>query len=251
MATKNDSTELTTTERSDEELALMGVAKDEIDSDDLIVPILKLVQGTTKGVPEGTPLGHFLNALTMETYAPPIEFTIAAFKKGRFGTDEDDNIIASGFGKTAEDGTLWQDHPLAEEQWKAAVNRGEKEWGSGPPISTTYNFFGLIAGSDVPVRFSMMRTAAPAAKKLLTMVQFLPALWDVQFNIGTKLVEGGRNKYYVPVIEQGAKSTPEQRQAAVKLAQAVSSDRVRSDDDPDAPPTGGKRPTEGSSGLGV
>lgn len=234
---------------SPEEAALIAATKQEVDQGDLVVPHLKLVQGTTKGVPDGVHPGQFLNALTGQGYEPPIEFVVAAFRKGRFGTDDDDNVIASGFSPMSPEGIPWVDHPLAEEQWKAAVNRGEKDWGEGPPISTTYNFFGFVAGTDVPVRLSLMRSASRPAKKWLTMLQFIPAFWDVRFVLGSTVVESGRNKFYMPTIEQGAKASPEDRQAAVSLATAIMSDAFEAPEE--APSKAPTPPPEDDKGLGV
>lgn len=242
-------TDLATTV-SPEEQALIAASQADIDADDLVVPHLKLVQGTTKDVPDGVLPGQFLNALTGQGYEAPVEFLVAGFRKGRFGVDEDENLLASGFGDTCLCHDLpFPDCPNAEEQWRAAVNREEKEWGSGPPISTTYNFFGYVGDDEVPVRLSLMRTGAPMAKKWLTMMRFLPAFWDVRFSLDTKLIEKGRNKYYVPEIKQAGKATPEQRQLAVGLATALASDRVKTqpdglDEDAPAKPDPGK-------GLGV
>jgi hypothetical protein len=234
---------------SEAERALIAQTKSEVDQSDLIVPHLKLVQGTTKGVPDGVHAGMYLNALTGEGYDAPVEFIVSALKKGRFGTDDEDNIIASGFGHISPEGIPWVDHPLAEEQWKAAVNRGEKEWGEGPPISTTYNFFGYVAGSNVPVRLSLMRSASKPAKKWMTMLQFLPAFWDCKFVLGSTVVESGRNKFYLPTIEQGPKTSADERQAAVTFAQAIMSDAYTAPED--AAPTEARPAPEDDAGLGV
>jgi hypothetical protein len=245
--------ELERIERTPEELALMESQSEDINDADLVVPHLKLCQGTTKNVPDGVHPGDFFNALTGENYGTEISFTVAAFKKGRFGVDkETDEIIASGFDPVDPvTGMAWEDHPDAEEQYSARANRGDIEWGSGPPISTTYNYFGYVNESPVPVRYSMMRSAAPAAKKWLTMLRFLPAFWDQKFTLTSKLIEKGKQKYHgVDVVQAPGKTTPEERQQAVTLAMAVKTDRVKTDEDlEDQAPE--KRGPEKTSGLGV
>jgi hypothetical protein len=224
------------TQITPEEQALAVAMQADLDGDtDLVVPILKICQSLTAEVVDGeAKAGDFINGLTQENFGNSIEFVVAAYQKGRFYSDKDTGRSFSTTDPIAPDswpeefaGRAFTSIDDAEERYREAVDAGKIEWGSGPSISTTHNFIGLVGASPVPVRLSLMRTSAPAARKLKTMLRFSQAFWDNVFVLKTETKRSQRNEPFQSlVVKQGGKSTPEQRQAAVQVALAVKSNHV-------------------------
>lgn len=219
--------ELTTSKQQKEieKSVAASVLADFGDDDDLQIPILKVAQPLTTEVSGGEARpGEFINSLTGETYpAEGIEFIISGFDKGRFRTNDDGEVICTGReGACGCHAVAYDECPDSEEQFRAAVKRGDKEWGSGPPCATTYNFTGFVIGSDMPVRLSLKRSGATAAKKLLTMVKFGKSPWDRVYELSTSIATSKKDhKYQAVNVRQGRTATPEERQAAVSLAMAL------------------------------
>lgn len=212
-----------------EEQALEAWRENDFDETDLILPLLKVSQALTAEVQNGDARpGEFINALTGENFGNVVEFVVAGFEKGRFRTNEAGEVICTGRESECPcHEVAFDECPDAEEQYAAAVNRGEKEWGKGPPCATTFNFTGFIPGTEMPVRLSLMRAQAKAAKKLLTMLRFQRAPWDVVFQLETRGTENAAGQKYQAVnIKQVGGTTAEQRQQAVGLATALQAQKV-------------------------
>jgi hypothetical protein len=211
------------------------------DDADLQIPLLKVAQGQTAEVASGdASVGDFVNALTGDVVGKNIEFIVCGFEKGRFRTNEEGEVICTGReGACGCHGGPYEECPDAEEQFRAAVKRGDREWGHGPPCATTYNFTGFVLGTEMPVRISLKRGQAKAARKWLTMLRFSKAPWDIVYEVSTVAVKSKDDYPYQTVnIRQGRKATPEERQNSVALATGlrVRDVKVVGDDvDPDAP----------------
>jgi hypothetical protein len=238
--------------------ALLQQQEEEFGSDLVTVPIIKVGQDLTAEVKRGdAERGDFINALTQETYGNEIGFIVAYYQQGRFAATKDGKAYVA-FGTTIPDaweplvGAEWvgqpfNEYPEAEERFKEAVNAKEREWGSGPTVSTTHNFTGLavVRGLDaededtlVPGRLSLKRTDVPAAKKFISLKKMLRlgAFWDTTFDLTTVPKTFGRHESFVVQVKAGRPTTDEERLAAVVLAQDVASQRVRAvGDDADKP----------------
>jgi len=220
--------------KQEQDLA-QAVAADLDGDTDFVVPVLKICQSLTAEVVEGdAKAGDFINSLTQENFGAEVPFVVAAYQKGRFYSDKDTGRSYAAIGPVAPEawpeeyaGKAFAELDDAEERFREAVNAGTIEWGTGPAISTTHNFIGLVGESPVPVRLSLMRTNVPAARKLKTMLRFSQAFWDNVFIMKTESKRSSRNEPFQSlVVKQGDKSTPEQRQAAVQVAMAVKSNLV-------------------------
>lgn len=243
-----------------QEQALALATHADLDGDtDLVVPVLKICQSLTAEVVEGdAKAGDFVNSLTQENFGSELTFIIAAYQKGRFYADKDNGRSYVANGPIAPDS--WPEEYVgkpfaqiddAEEKYRELVNAGKIEWGNGPKISTTHNFIGIVDGSPVPVRLSLMRTNVPAARKLKTMLRFSQAFWDTAFVLKTEAKRSQRNEpFQALVVKQGGKTTPEQRQAAVQIAMAVKSNRV-SDVEPEAIADKPAKPAKSDDALSV
>lgn len=231
---------------AEEEQALAKRIQAKADDKDTVIPLLKIAQGQSASVQSGNAEpGEFVNALTGENFGTEITFIVADQFKGRFWSDENDN------GRGAQGDIIpWPEHPDygtrfdesedAEEQFRAAVQAGDKEWGTGPGISTTFNFIGFVVdseegeGSAVPVRLSLMRTNVPAARKLQTFVTRLSRTpWESVYTLKTIRREKGRYVYHVVEVEQARAAEPAEQQAAVKLALVLEQDPVEYAEDPE------------------
>jgi len=258
----------------DEALAALQAKQDEeFAGDSFTTPILKLCQPLTKEVQEGeAEAGEFLNTATSETLGTEVQFIIAYYQKGRSARDKETSDYFIAFGDTIPEsweplvgeewvGTLFTEHPDAEEQYKARVNRKEIEWGKGPLISTTYNYTGYVIvpgleGEDEdelqPVRLSLQRSNKKAADKINTLRRAVlrgKPLWDIVFEFSTQRKQFGNNQSYVLNAKAGRKTTPDEKGAAADLAIALDAGRVSTTGD-DIAGADGSAPTEAPDAQG-
>lgn len=259
------STELDTARQA--EIDALTQAQDEEFSDTAIqVPILKLTQGLTKEVKEGdVEAGEFFNTLTSESYGNKVEVIIADVQRGRAASEKggryyvaiaQDTIPESWKDKVGEEfvGTPFAEYPDAEEIYKKRVNAGEIEWGSGPEISTTYNYTCLVVPSApvdsddeettlMPVRIAFLRSTKKAHDKIQTLKKAAlrgKPFWSVTFDLEAVPKSFGRNDAFVVNVKKGRKTTPEEQQEAIDLALNSRAGRVSANDvaEDDAAPTG-------------
>lgn len=257
VATRDTSTEIEPL--SPEEEALVSANQSEANTDDFIVPILKLAQPLTNEVSDGLASpGDYIMSLTGEAYPAPVEFVVAGKGVGRFkpGKKGERTLVAndSAIVPWKDDpffGSPFTEHPDAEEAFKAAVNAKTREWGSGPPIQTTANYTGFVLGSDVPVRYSIRLTNKHARSVKQKWNTLLDAVlrgryWDQVFELGsTQETNPSGDRYYVPTIKLLRKTTPEERQKAVELATVLRSQSVREVGGEDGAPVGEKPAANG------
>lgn len=234
--------------------ALAARQDEEYDEDSFSVPILKVGQSLTREVQNGdAEVGEFINTLTGESLGNKVELIISFYNKGRFASDKKNNRAYVAFGQDIPDkwadfvgedyvGTAFSEHPEGEEQFKAAVNAKEREWGKGPEISTTHNYTGflVVEGEDgekdyQPVRLSMKRTDVPAHKKIASLIRMTvrpKPSWDVVFQLVTKSKESNGYTSYVidpTQVKVVRPTTASEKAGAANLAIAVDAGRVRSD----------------------
>jgi multidrug efflux pump subunit AcrA (membrane-fusion protein) len=232
---------------SPEEEALIAANQAEVDAAEFVIPILKLAQPLTDEVTSGdAKAGDFILALTGESFSPPVEFVVAGKGKGRFkpGRKGERTLVAYDtptvpWKDDPHYGQPFSEHPDAEEQFKARVDAKEIEWGSGPPIQTTFNYTGYIVGSDVPVRLSLRRTSAPAARKWNTLLDAVlrGRYWDQVFTVGSEQQKNDQGAYYVVTVTPSRKTSPEEKKAAIGLATALRNQAVTTVGDADDGPT--------------
>ena len=219
-----------------EEAALVAANQSEVDASEFTVPVLKLAQPLTDEVTSGEARpGQFILSLTGDAYDGPFEFIVAGKGKGRFrpGRNGERTLVAYDTNEVP-----WQDdpfhgqpfseHPDAEEQYSARANAGEQEWGSGPPIQTTYNFTGYIVGEEVPVRISLRRTSAPQAKKWNTLLDAVlrGRYWDKVFVVNSVQQKNDKGAYYVADVKLGRAASAAEKTQAIQLATALRNQKV-------------------------
>lgn len=214
-------------------------------------PILKIAQGLTAEVKAGdAEAGDFINSMSGESLGPQVEFIPAAFQKGRafalkggryfvaIATDIIPDSWEDAVGKEFV-GTRFDEHPDAEEVFKARVNRGEIKWESGPKIDTTFNFTGFVfvppiedsdeEGHWDPVRIAFKRTTKSAADRIVQLHKMgrLQAMWDQTYVLNTKEKAYGNNTSFIVEVKKGRPTTNEERLDAAELATATFAGRVR------------------------
>lgn len=229
------------TELSPEEQALVEANQSEVDASEFVVPILKLAQPLTDEVTSGdAKAGEFILTLTGESFAPPIEFVVAGKGKGRFkpGRNGSRTLVAydTNIVPWQDDphfGQPFSEHPDAEEQFRARVDAKEHEWGHGPDIQTTFNYTGYVIGSEVPVRLSLRRTSAPAARKWNTLLDAVlrGRYWDQVFEVSSEQKKNDQGAFYVVTVKASRKTTPEEKAQAIELATALRNQAVRTTGD--------------------
>lgn len=214
--------------RDEQELVAAGVGT--IDADDLVIPMLKLGQGLSREVSDGDArAGQFINSLTGEAKDGPVELVIVSYRKGRFFSPEGTSDAYISFDDVAPDnwpaeyaGQHFADLPDAEEQYSASANSGAIEWGSGPPIRTTFNYVGFeTAEPELPVRISLQRTSKPTALKLNTLLRAAPAPWTFTFELSAVGRDNAKGKFYATAVRRGRKATDAERERALGLARSM------------------------------
>lgn len=215
-------------------------------------PILKVCQPLTREVGrDEAEAGEFLNTLTSESLGTNLEFIIAYFQRGRFAANRDTNKAYVAFGSEIPEawgelvgeefvGSLFSEYPDAEEVYKVRVNSKEIPWGSGPLVSTTYNYTGLavvqpIEGSEdapelQPVRLSLKRTDVPTARKINSLVRMSlrnKPTWDRVFDLETFKKDFTKGPAYLVNAKLGRDTTSEEKELASELAIAAAAGRVQ------------------------
>ncbi len=217
-------TDLATAEEQAAKNALAAV-----DTAKLTFPVIKLTQQLTKEVAAGdVESGHFFNTLTNKDYGDSVDLIISHYYKGRFYSPkgEDNTWVANGLVAPSSWPEKYANQPFAdipdaEENFKARVNAGEIPWGSGPPITTTHNYIGVVPDEpDLPVRLSLMRTSAPAADKINTLLLFGGGTpWSKVIHLEAKLKSDKQDRpFYVVQASQAGATDPDQRERAFALA---------------------------------
>jgi len=249
IATTDEETSTALAVANETAAAVAAAQAEEFDDDLLQTPILKVGQALTREVQEGeAEAGEFINTLTNEGLGDTVEFIVSYYNKGRFASDDDGRAYVAF---TSEIPPSWEplvgaefvgepfsEYSEAEEQFKAAVNAKEREWGKGPLVSTTHNFTGLVLvdgedGSEYqPVRLSLKRTDVQAARKITTLQRAVlrnkPA-WDKVLKLSTEKKDFGKNTAFIispSLVKMVRDTTPEEKIAASEVALAVMHGRV-------------------------
>ena len=221
----------------EQEALLARRVKAKVDKKNLVLPIVKLGQSTTEEVKaQKAKAGEFINSVTGHNYGSEFDFVIADTFQGRFYRAKGGQAFVAGPGQTvAPDhwppeyaGQPFVEIPDAEEQFFAAANAGEREFGGGPPISTSFNYVGYIIGESfpeevaesrlLPVRLSLMRTSASAAKTIDTLLTIWPTPWDRKIKVEAVPDKNDEGAYFRVEVSEGEKTDTIERSAAVNLA---------------------------------
>jgi len=234
-----ESTDLSPAEQEAATAALAG-----IDSNDLVLPMLKVTQQSTREVSDGSiESGHYLNALTGTDYGDTTELIAVTYFKGRLYSpdkgepgDPDRTYLATedvAPSSWPEEyaGRPFADIPEAEETWKARANDPEDDfaWGHGPPIQTTHNYVGYVPGDEgIPVRLSLKSTATPTARKINSILSFAKAPWAAVLSLSLVRRENAKKQpYYVVEAARGRQTTADERGEAVELFNLIQRSRVQ------------------------
>lgn len=264
VAVKDDAA--LSTEFADLEAELTAQNAEETEAADLQIPLLKIGQALTSEVVEGEARpGEFINSLTREGLGEEVQFVVAGFQKGRFdhGDRKAGLRARKAYGMKnvpwnddPHYGEAFSEHPDAEETYSKRVNAGEIDWGKGPRISTTFDFTGFVVPEEgeepLPVCLSLMRMNRKAAQKWYTLLKAVlqNRYWDAVFTLSTDRVSNDSGTFYVINIKQARKTTPEEKQRALQLAQVLRSRNVEVVGDEDEAAPAGKAP-DAAGGMEV
>lgn len=215
--------------QSKEDLELGAEALAGIDKADLVLPVIKLMQGQSGEVQRSeAETGEFVNSLTAENYGESFDLIISSYFKGRFYAPENEDgvyvassdVVPSNWPEQWA-GKRFDEVPEAEEQHKARANDPDDsfEWGKGPLIQTTHNYIGFRPEEPgIPVRLSLKGVSSKAHRKIASLLKFGGTPWASTIHIAS---QAGSNKkgqpYSFVVATQGRQTTPEEREAAKDL----------------------------------
>lgn len=199
------------------------------DTDDLVLPVLKVTQQLSNEVESGdAESGQFVNSLTGDNYGDAVELIVCGYFKGRLLAPRDADQVYVAQGDVAPQswpeefaGRRFDEIEEAEELTRERANAPGGVW-EPPLIQTTHNYIGLLPDApDLPVRLSLKSTSVPAHRKIKTLLTFAPGgrAWANVIKLGTARKTNKANKpYFVVEAARGRETTPEEQQAAVKLA---------------------------------
>jgi hypothetical protein len=231
--------------------ALRAQQDQEFDNEPISIPLLKIGESLTREVQDDNnpaQAGDFINSLTGEPVGKSVQFIIAYYQKGRLATDKKTNRTYVAFGETIPEqwkdfvgesfvGTPFAEYADAEEQYKERANSGAIEWGSGPPISTTYNYTGLalvpVRDEDdqptdevelQPCRLSLKRANTASHKKMSLRPPKM--FWDRVFVLSLEKKSFTAGAAHILKASLGRPTTDEEKQMAIELATAVAAGRV-------------------------
>lgn len=252
-----------------EEQALAQNVKAKVDRKNLVLPLVKIGNGTTGEVKagKGSP-GDLINSVTGKNYGTSVDFIIADNFQGHFLRYESKAYVAQG--PVAPDnwppqyaGQAFVSLDDSEDNFAARANdpNDDQQWGSGPPINNTYNYVGYIVDEDfeaaaaenrlLPVRFSLMRGSTQAARVIDTLLTVWPTPWDRKVKISTISKASPEGPYFVAEAAEGDKVTTVERATAINLAQQIQNSKAKvelvGDDEADAKAA----PPEQGDGLGL
>jgi hypothetical protein len=257
IAKQDSSTDVALDEREAVLAQLRDQQDEEFDDEPLNIPLLKIGESLTKEVQdENNPAqaGEFINSLTGEPLGKTVDFIIAYYQKGRLATDKKTNRTYVAFGDTIPEqwkdfvgesfvGTPFTEYPDAEEQFKERVNSGAIEWGTGPKVSTTYNYTGLalvpVRDEDdqptdefelQPCRISLKRANTASHRKIrdLKRMSLRPPkmFWDRVFNFSLEKKGFTSGSAHILKASLGRATNDDEKQMATELAVAVAAGRV-------------------------
>lgn len=208
---------------------------ENLDSKDMIVPKLLVMQGMSKLVTDGVAMvgqiresieGNLLGGIVKPKEMQPIEVIF-------FGSFKTWVVYENENGMDQYKGTV----PFSVENQDWQLN--EVVDGVAVRRDKTLNFYCLTvadikAGMVFPYVVSFRRTSMPAGKKLATIAKKLsafnkPMAYKV-FNLGVEMKENDKGKFFVPTIEATRDSTEAELKEAYKWHLTMKSASVKVDD---------------------
>lgn len=217
-----------------------------IEAEDMILPSLKLLQGSSEEVKqgiEGARAGLFWLSGAEESFKPPMRVLACAHTKSRSLFPKEDRPEHEGLqeciSRDAKTGSVYGDcETCPYSKWDEVNNKP-------PTCSESHNFTVLTPMGPAIIRFS--RTSIRAARKLLTSWNMSPnALWShplvIATSIRTDKVNGRDSTTHVmetkwvqretvpPAAQQAARAIYEQVRSAHAHGKLKSSDEFIEED---------------------
>ncbi len=202
------------------------IGQENIESQDIIIPRIRLFQPISTEVVENTAkAGTLRNSLTNED-SSELEVLIFYFFKSRvlFNRSMPGHSGDKGIACMSTDGKRSLDHKKCDEcgasMWETISTEQRKEGKkpTGPECDTVYNFPCLIVNSknqDIPVSLSLRRTSANQAKQLISLVKLSRMQWwSMVFSVKSKLNKGDKGSFYTFEVKAKRKATDEEVQKA-------------------------------------
>lgn len=216
------------------------IGRENIEAEDLVLPSLKLLQGSSEEVKqgvEGARAGLFWLSGAEEAFKPPMRVLACAHTKSRSLFPKEDRAEHAGLEEcTSRDGVVGSHYGECE---SCPHKNWDNESGRPPACSESHNFTVLTPVGPAILRFS--RTSIKAAKKLLTAWSMSPdPLWAhplvINTSVRTDKVNGRDSTTHVmetkwsqrenvpPHVQDAARVIHEQVKAAHERGRLTASD---------------------------
>jgi hypothetical protein len=240
---------------------------EEFDSEDLIIPRLQIAQGLSPAVVDGlVNMGDIINNLTFDVVGKCVSKTakitvvpimygksrvayapksgdIAAIKARYPNINEKEienktTIICRSSDARHGNGLFGMGSEYNPSGLCADCKL--KDWfnDSAPPCTFFRNVFCLVEGYDfeAPLVVSFGKTSAKAGKKFANLMNMLSGIrkmpvWEYKYELSSKFIEDGQNKYYIWDVRPAGKADDELKQLAEAYYDMLQSTKVKIVDD--------------------
>jgi len=175
------------------------VVDDHIEQEDLQVPRVKLAQGSSKEVKDGTAkVGEFVNSVTGKSYGEEIIFLISQYIRQRIKFGEEGSAVFDCLSLDSKTGNV---HGRCSEcNYSSFVDEEGNKKPKGPECSLIHGFLGMVLSEkmdilDPCIMLSMSSTSTGTAKKILTTHKLsrpMRNLWERVWRIGSAKKEKGQ-----------------------------------------------------------
>ena len=190
------------------------------DSDDMIIPRVKVVQMLSPERKDGTANeGDVINSLTKERLNGKKFIPVFKFNNN---IDWRDRADGGGIKCMARDGRIGESS-TGEKLACATCRRNEfdntKQGKESLPKCTKYiNFFGFFEGERMPIILSFAKTNYNEGKKLYSLAKVtMQNMWNYGYTLSEKLMAKNGNEWYIINAIAAGQSTEEDREFGLGL----------------------------------
>lgn len=199
----------------DQDSSLMSFGQTELDSGDLILPRVKVVQQMSdEAQDDRAKAGDFFNTLTGENYGTALRFVALQAFKQRVMLVRDERrpainaeLVEAGLAELSEgNGLKCRSFDMSHGQGEPGIACDDcplSKWheGNQPPYcSETYNVAAMDeTGALIILSFS--KSSARVGKQLFSMLRLRPGMpWQVVYEAKTRQEKNDKGTFYVPTV---------------------------------------------------
>jgi len=208
-----------------------GKGLEEVGTEDLLLPRLKLLQALSpEVVEEGVPAGEFFHSLTKKGMGNSVDIIPLYHFKSRIRWRSRD--AGGGIICFSADGKSYSFNYAEEEAPSLCANCKMSNWNNKaegkdrqPACTLYYNFVVLMLPDYQMIGLSFSKTSISAARKLITMVKYMGGNLDLfarKYTLSSKLVKKKEFTFFAADFKSKGFVTEKEYGLASKLYEGVS-----------------------------